>query len=295
MHDGHGVEEQIRELAVLLIDHRGAQGAVYLTQKAGQGIDIGQNKGCRVVDLVGNASGQHADGGELFRLQPAQLAIAFLGNIADVNQCPASRRGIGAHIELPAFPHQGAAVRGVLANRLTRELCQGFGEILARGNLLRVADWAGLRCEWRLVKKATPRCVFDEDFAVGIEQKQTVLKDIEGLAKGIALDAQLASQRFELVRALHNLFCQLVVVAVHFVGVCLGSQGGIDARHDFNGINGLHDEIHRPAFQSALPALGLPGRFCEQDHRQATGLHVGLEAPAHLEPVGIRQISLDQG
>ena len=51
---------------------------------AGQRLDVGEHERRRVVDLVRDAGGEHADRRQLLGLQAAHLAVALLGRVADV-------------------------------------------------------------------------------------------------------------------------------------------------------------------------------------------------------------------
>ncbi len=240
------------------------------------------------------ARGEHADGGELFRLKSAQLTVAFLGDVAHVDQGSAAGRGIRAHVKLPFLPGKGAVARRVLLNRLARELGERVAEVAATCPVERIPKGHRLRRHRRLIEQTTPGCVLDQHHAVGVEQKQPVLKNIEGLAKSVAFDAELSRQLFQLACPLDDLLRQFVVVASHLVGERLRPQGGTNAGHDLDRVDRLHDEIRGTAVETALAVFGLAVRSGEKDDRQVVRAHIRLDAATHLEAVQIRQIGLHQ-
>ena len=66
-----------------------------------QRLDVGEHERRRIVDLVRDAGGQHADRRQLLGLQPAHLAVAVLGDVADEHHGAAARdrqraRDVGA-------------------------------------------------------------------------------------------------------------------------------------------------------------------------------------------------------
>jgi hypothetical protein len=95
--------------------------------------------------------------------------------------------------------------------------------------------------------------------------------------------------------ALDDFLGQLVVMAVNFVGLSFGSQKGIDARHDFDGINGLYEEVGSAAVEPPLAILGLLVGPSEENDRKPASACIGLHAPADLEAIHVRQIGVDQG
>ena len=176
LEDRSRLEEDLRQAEAR--DDRLGQLADLLLQEAQvarERLDVGEDEGRRVVDLVGDAGGEHADRGQLLGLQAPHLVLALVGRVAQRQHRAAPRDRVPAQRERAALEREAPIEARARRERFARNR----DELGAQRGLV----------------EAAARGVRHLERAARADDAEPLGEGVEGLAQDVALGADLDRSR----------------------------------------------------------------------------------------------------